>query len=91
VTVDEVTSWQRHTVRGLFFGNPEKEAQAHPRLRSGGAWPGLPHRRGPRLTQSCNARPREELSVNLEGEFRWRSRLNFSPRHHRTALLQFWP
>src|SRR5215831_21233108 len=32
VTVDEVaraTGWQRHTVRGVFSGTPQKEARAH--------------------------------------------------------------
>jgi len=32
-----------------LLGNPEKEAEAHPRLGAGGAWPGLPHRRGLRI------------------------------------------
>src|SRR5881394_2598719 len=47
-TVDEVASamgWQRHTVRGLFSGNPQEEARAHPRLGARGARPGRPHHR----------------------------------------------
>ena len=100
-TVDEVASamgWQRHTVRGLFIGNPEEETRADPCLGPRGARPRLPHRGAGagmnRVIQNATA-CREALSrlteLNL-GELRqhWRAlyKANASPHLSRELLVR---
>jgi hypothetical protein len=100
-TVDEVASvmgWQRHTVRGLFSGNPEEEARADPRVGPRGAWASLPHCRAgadmSRAIQDATA-CREALArlpgLNL-GELRreWRTlyKTEASPHLSRELLVR---
>src|SRR5437763_2539131 len=47
-----------------LLGNLEEEARVHPCLRAGGAWPGLSHRRGMRMTAATQ---HQELSSSRTG------------------------